>query len=129
MARLPKEAYLTALNNYCQDWGNKRLNGMKWNIAKMVKATSNHGLGLSSSLKFSLKRNRDGSVERLSFNMKRSGIMFQKNVGRGRPVGRAGREEQPWFNDSINDGLPEFVDFVTENCQDMVVNASRILVD
>lgn len=114
------------LNNFCQDWANSVATKMKANAKRMAK---NGGRELSSSIK-ALVSKKDGEVEKISFKLKRSGIMFQKDVGRGRPMGHSGQTEKPWFNDSLNDpdGVSKLSEYISNNYSDRMINLSRTLI-
>lgn len=116
------------LNNFAKDWAKSRELEMKSNVGKYVKSGGYKGLALGQSIK-AIVRKKDGEVESVAFTLKRYGVFFQKDVGRGRPMNHSGQKPRPWFNDPINENIEEFKDFLAENYKDRSINAGRALID
>lgn len=84
-------------------------------------------LKLLHSLKGNALKSR-GEVDRIGFKFLRYGVFFHKDVGKGRPIGRAGRKPRPWLNEPLDKFVPKVMDAVAANYVDRNVNAARILI-
>lgn len=116
------DSKIDELNNFCEDWGRKVANEAKSNIRKMAKNGGNSG---AASVKSSTRK-KDGEVEVVSMKLQRHLVFFQKDVGEGRPISRAGRKEKPWLNDAVDNNIDSLKDFISENIGDRIVNAARM---
>lgn len=115
-----------ALNNLCVDWAKLVTSEAKAEIGRFVKSSSGyHGLDLANSLK-PYVRKRNGEPYAISFRFKRSGVFFQKDVGRGRPISSTNRTPKPWFDNPLNKNIDKLVGAISDNFHDRIINTSRM---
>lgn len=136
-----KEA-VAAFNAKVQAWGSKVDKALKASIDQWIDADKK----LSSSLKqnyrhFGKPISQDKEITSIGFRFKEEGVYVHLGVGRGynmengtrvltkKSDDKWNREPKPWFNDIIEQHIPELTEIVKEYCGTMVVNATRIYIN
>ena len=110
------------------EWGHKNFSDIKKTIdalgIKHSKASLNKK-ALKNNITLKFKKDRDGTIIRISFGMPRSGVFEHKGVGRGHPISNP-REAKKWFDTPTEKNLPELQNIVAEEDVTYVINSLKI---
>lgn len=115
---------------------------IQWNalVVAQLKSKVTKGSGnLAQTIK-SKVRKKYGVPESANIVFNRYGVFLEKGAGKGYKVTQGSltrtaktamvkkRQQQPWFNETINSNIDTLANKVTEHMADLVVDVSRILI-
>lgn len=106
------------------EWGHKNLNSIKSTIdaldIKHLPGSPNKKM-LKNNIILKLKKDRDGTIIKISYGMPRSGVFVHKGVSRGHSINNP-RTAKKWFDIPTEANLPDLQKIVAEEDVTYVIN-------
>jgi len=110
------------------EWGHKNLNDIKKTIDALgIKHSKNspNPKPLKNNITLKFRKDRDGTIIRVSYGMPRSGVFEHKGVGRGHPISNP-RTAKRWFDIPTELNMADLQKIVAENDVTYVINNLKI---
>ncbi len=110
------------------EWGQKNLAAIKTTIDALgIKHSKNstNKRALKNDIALKFKKDRDGTIIRISYGMPRSAVFLHKGVSRGHPISNP-RQAKRWFDIPTEANMGDLQKIVAENDVTYVINNLKI---
>lgn len=120
------------LNRDARAWGRESAQRMKMLAHSSGRKRKSGEKGLAEGLRL-VNKYRDGQIEAIGFQFKRSGVFLEMGVFGGltreEAIARGKLNPKPWFNPVLKDQMTKLVDILEQHYTDMVeVNFDRLAI-
>ncbi len=115
--------HVDAYNNFLDDKAREMAALVRLAVGKYTKAGTGE---LKRRIRARTKKTA-GMVDRISFAMPRYGVFFHKGVRRGVSANAAGRKENPFLNEVLDEEVPQLTQQLTDFNHEAILNVARII--